>query len=112
MDTAETYDKKSYDKKSRSSIFDLWTLELSNFDLNIGFLVENCIYKQPKHKKFPDPRTENWNFLSYVSTVGPRKELIRVMKGLCLMFMSNFWIQRLRFMLKLKSLVAIIARGH
>ena len=42
--TVETYDKESYDKKSRSSIFDLWTLELSNFDLNFGFLMENCIY--------------------------------------------------------------------
>ena len=69
--TVETYDKKSYDKKSRPSIFDLWTVELNNFDLKIGFLVENCIYiyKQPKHKKFPNSRTENWNFLSYVSTV-------------------------------------------
>ena len=55
----ETYDKKSYDKKSRPSIFDLWTLELSNFDLKIGFLVENCICKQPKQKKFPDTWTEN-----------------------------------------------------
>ena len=42
--TVETYDKKSYDKKSRPSIFDLWTMELSNFVLKIGFLVENCIY--------------------------------------------------------------------
>ena len=49
--TVETYDKKSYDKKSRSSIFDLWMLELSIFDLKIGFLVENCRYKQPKHGK-------------------------------------------------------------
>ena len=40
----ETYDKKSYDKKSRPSIFDLWTPELSNFELKIGFLVQNCIY--------------------------------------------------------------------
>ena len=31
--TVETYDKKSYDKKSRLSIFDLWTPQLSNFDL-------------------------------------------------------------------------------
>ena len=42
--TVETYDKKSYDKKSRPSIFDLWTPELNNLDLNIGFLIQNCIY--------------------------------------------------------------------
>ena len=65
----ETYCKKSCDKKSRPSIFDLWTPELSNFDVSIGFLVQNCVYKQPKHKDFPDSRTEIWNFLSYVSTV-------------------------------------------
>ena len=46
--TLETYVKKSYglvyNQKSRPSIFDLWTLELSNLNLNIGFLVKNCIY--------------------------------------------------------------------
>ncbi len=67
--TVETYDKKSYDKKSRLSIFDLWTLELNNFDLKIGFLVQSCIYSQPTSKKFPNSRTAKCNFLFYVSTV-------------------------------------------
>ena len=40
MGTAETYDKKSYDKKSRPSLFNLWTVELSNFDVNIRFCVK------------------------------------------------------------------------
>ena len=44
LGTVETYDRKSYDKKSRPSIFDLWTPELHNLDLNIGFLVQNRIY--------------------------------------------------------------------
>ena len=78
--TVETYDKKSYDKKSRPSIFNiflvlfflffgLWTAELLNFDLKIGFLVQNCIYSRPPNKKYPDSRTKKCNFLSYVSTV-------------------------------------------
>jgi hypothetical protein len=49
--TVETYDKKSYDKKSRLSIFDLWTLELNNLDLKIGFLVQNCTYNQLEIRK-------------------------------------------------------------
>ena len=47
----ETYDKKSYDKKSRLSIFDLWTPELNNLDLKIGFLIQNCIYSQLEIRK-------------------------------------------------------------
>ena len=50
--TVEMYDKKSYDKKSRLSIFDLWTLESSNFDLKIGFLGQNCVYNQLELRKF------------------------------------------------------------
>ena len=50
--TVETYDKKSYDKKSRLSIFDLRTPKLTNFDRKIGFLVQNCIYSQLEIRKF------------------------------------------------------------
>ena len=51
FNTVETYDKKSYDKKSRLSIFDLWTPELNNLDLKIGFLIQNCIYRQLEIRK-------------------------------------------------------------
>ena len=40
----KTYDKKSYDNKLRFSMFDLWTLDLSNFDLKIEFRFKNCTY--------------------------------------------------------------------
>ena len=59
LNTVETYDKKSYDKKSRLSIFDLWTPELSNFDLKIGFLVQNCIYSQLELRKFQTLAAKN-----------------------------------------------------
>ena len=49
--TVETYDKKSYDKKSRLSIFDLWMPESSNLDLKIGFLIQNCVYSQLEVRK-------------------------------------------------------------
>ena len=39
--TVDMYDKKSHTKKSRFSIFNLWTPELITFDLNLGFLVPN-----------------------------------------------------------------------
>ena len=39
----QTYDKKSYDKKSGLSIFGLWTPELNNSDLKTGLLVKNCV---------------------------------------------------------------------
>ena len=51
-----------------------WLQDLFIFDLKIGFLVQNCIYSQPKSKKFPDSRTEKCNFLSYVSTVRKSEE--------------------------------------
>jgi len=72
LTAVEKYDKKSYDKKSGPSIFDLWMLELKNPDLNIGFLIHNCIYiyrereREPAGiKKNPDSITKQCNFLSY-----------------------------------------------
>ena len=37
------------EQKWRISIFDLWTPELINFDLNIRFLTKNCIYCYHHH---------------------------------------------------------------
>ena len=48
----EIYDEKSYGKKSRLSILYLWMPELSNFDLNIGFLVQNCQLEMSRILKF------------------------------------------------------------
>ena len=45
--TVETYDKKSYDNKSRLSILDLWTPESNMFDLNIGFHIQEAAGSKP-----------------------------------------------------------------
>ena len=47
--------------------FGLWTAELLNFDLKIGFLIKNCIYGQLEMSRILDSDPKIRNF----QTLGP-----------------------------------------